>query len=229
MRILLVEDSFEVSTAMVELLASRDHTAEVVTNVDDAKALLALDYFDLIVLDLNLPGGSGHLLIEHCKSRGFDLPIFVVSARTDLEDRVALLESGADDYLVKPFDPFEFLARVGALLRRPKAKAPSTSTVGRLIFDHGERRAYHAMTGVDIHLTPRERSALAGLMQKPGASLRKEALTNLLYSMESDVQLSAVEVYVSRLRTKLEKAGAGVSIKSIRGYGYRLEAHEANA
>ena len=96
-----------------------------------------------------------------------------------------------------------------------------------MIFDHGERRAYHAVTGVDIHLTPRERSALAGLMQKPGASLRKEALTNLLYSMESDVQLSAVEVYVSRLRTKLEKAGAGVSIKSIRGYGYRLEAEEA--
>ena len=118
MRILLVEDSIEVSTEMVELLASRDHTAEVVTSVDDAKALLALDYFDLIVLDLNLPGGSGHLLIEHCHAAR--LPIFIVSARTDLEDRVALLESGADDYLVKPFDPLNFGA-VGAL-RRPKAR-----------------------------------------------------------------------------------------------------------
>jgi len=227
-RVLLVEDSVEVSAAMVELLASRDHMAEIVTNVDDAKALLKLDYFDLVVLDLNLPGQSGHVLLDYCQSHGLDLPVFVVSARADLEDRVALLESGADDYLVKPFDPLEFLARVSALLRRPKSKAPNATTVGRLTFDHGERRAYLADTDRDIHLTPRERSALAGLMQKPGASLRKEALTNLLYSMEADVRLRAVEVYVSRLRAKLERANAGVAIKSIRGYGYRLEADEGN-
>ena len=115
MRILLVEDAAEVSAAMVDLLATRDHSADVVTNVEDAIAMLSSDGFDLVVLDLNLPGGSGRGLLTFCKSNAIDVPIFVVSARADLEDRVALLESGADDYLVKPFDPPEFLARVGAL------------------------------------------------------------------------------------------------------------------
>ena len=123
MRILLVEDAVEVSAAMVDLLATRDHSADVVTNVADAVSLIRSG-FDLIVLDLNLPGGSGKELLSYCKSNRIDVPIFVVSARADLEDRVGLLESGADDYLVKPFDPPEFLARVRALLRRPKERRP---------------------------------------------------------------------------------------------------------
>ena len=227
MRILLVEDVQEVSAAMVDLLATRDHSADVVTNVDDAIAMLSSDEFDLVVLDLNLPGGSGQGLLTFCKSNRIDIPIFVVSARADLEDRVGLLESGADDYLVKPFDPPEFLARVGALLRRPKEKAPARTSLGNLTFDHDERRAIQHRSNADIHLTPRERSVLAALMLKPGVGVRKEALTNLLYSLETDVQLSAVEVYVSRLRSKLERAETGVIVRAIRGFGYRIEEAEA--
>ena len=140
---------------------------------------------------------------------------------------MGLLESGADDYLVKPFDPPEFLARVGALLRRPKEKAPARTSLGNLTFDHDERRAIQHRSNTDIHLTPRERSVLAALMLKPGVGVRKEALTNLLYSLETDVQLSAVEVYVSRLRSKLERAETGVVIRAIRGFGYRIEEAEA--
>ena len=227
MRILLVEDAVEVSAAMVDLLATRDHSADVVTNVEDAIAMLSSDAFDLVVLDLNLPGGSGRELLTFCKSNGVDVPIFVVSARADLEDRVGLLESGADDYLVKPFDPPEFLARVGALLRRPKEKAPARTSLGLLTFDHDERRAFQHKSGTDIHLTPSERSVLAALMLKPGVGVRKEVLTNLLYSLETDVQLSAVEVYVSRLRSKLERAQTGVVVRAIRGFGYRIEEAEA--
>lgn len=224
MRILLVEDAVEVSAAMVDLLATRDHSADNVTNVEDAIAMLNSEDFDLVVLDLNLPGGSGRGLLTYCKSNAIDVPIFVVSARADLEDRVGLLESGADDYLVKPFDPPEFLARVGALLRRPKEKAPARTSLGLLTFDHDERRAFQHRSGNDIHLTPRERSVLSALMLKPGVGVRKEVLTNLLFSLETDVQVSAVEVYVSRLRTKLERAEAAVQVRAIRGFGYRLEA-----
>lgn len=224
MRILLVEDAVEVSAAMVDLLATRDHSADIVTNVEDAISMLTSEDFDLVVLDLNLPGGSGRELLSYCKSNAIDVPIFVVSARADLEDRVGLLDSGADDYLVKPFDPPEFLARVGALLRRPKEKAPTRTSLGWLTFDHDERRAFQHQTGTDIHLTPRERSVLAALMLKPGVGVRKEVLTNLLFSLESDVQISAVEVYVSRLRSKLERAEVAVQVRAIRGFGYRLEA-----
>lgn len=224
MRILLVEDAPEVSAAMIDLLATKDHTAEVVTTVDDAIAVLRSDAFDLIVLDLNLPGGSGRGLMAYCKTNQVQTPVFVVSARADLEDRVALLDSGADDYLVKPFDPTEFLARVGALLRRPKERAPSRTSVGLLTFDHDERRAVQHGSGQDIHLTPRERSVLGALMLKPGVGVRKETVTNLLYSLETDVQPSTVEVYVSRLRSKLEQAKAGVLVRAIRGFGYRIEA-----
>jgi len=223
-RILLVEDAVEVSAAMVDLLATRDHSADIVTNVEDAISMLTSEDFDLVVLDLNLPGGSGRELLSYCKSNAIDVPIFVVSARADLEDRVGLLDSGADDYLVKPFDPPEFLARVGALLRRPKEKAPTRTSLGWLTFDHDERRAFQHQSGTDIHLTPRERSVLAALMLKPGVGVRKEVLTNLLFSLESDVQISAVEVYVSRLRSKLERAEVAVQVRAIRGFGYRLEA-----
>lgn len=224
MRILLVEDAAEVSAAMVDLLATKDHTAEVVTSVEDAIAVLRSDAFDLIVLDLNLPGGSGQGLLTYCKVKGIQTPVFVVSARADLEDRVALLDSGADDYLVKPFDPPEFLARVGALLRRPKERAPRRTSVGRLTFDHDERRAFENHSGADIHLTPSERSVLGALMLKPGVGVRKETLTNLLYTLETDVQLSAIEVYVSRLRSKLDRAETTVQVRAIRGFGYRIEA-----
>ena len=226
MRILLVEDAVEVSAAMVDLLATRDHSADIVTNVEDAISMLTSEDFDLVVLDLNLPGGSGRELLSYCKSNAIDVPIFVVSARADLEDRVGLLDSGADDYLVKPFDPPEFLARVGALLRRPKEKAPTRTSLGWLTFDHDERRAFQHQSGTDIHLTPRERSVLAALMLKPGVGVRKEVLTNLLFSLESDVQISAVEVYVSRLRSKLERAEVAVQVRAIRGFGYRLEASD---
>ena len=226
MRILLVEDAPDVSAAMKDLLSTRDHSAEVVITVDDAIAVLRTDSFDLIVLDLNLPGRSGRELLAYCKSNHVQTPIFVVSARADLEDRVGLLDSGADDYLVKPFDPLEFLARVGALFSRPKERAPSRTSLAFLTFDHDERRAFQHQSGEDIHLTPRERSVLAALMIKPGVGVRKEALTNLLYSLESDVQISAVEVYVSRLRGKLDRAQAAVQVRAIRGFGYRLEAVE---
>ena len=229
MRILLVEDAAEVSAAMVDLLATRDHSADVVTNVEDAIAMLSSDGFDLVVLDLNLPGGSGRGLLTFCKSNAIDVPIFVVSARADLEDRVSLLESGADDYLVKPFDPPEFLARVGALLRRPKEKAPARTSLGLLTFDHDERRAFQHRDGTDIHLTPRERSVLAALMLKPGVGVRKEVLTNLLFSLETDVQVSVVEVYVSRLRSKLDRANVAVNIRAVRGFGYRLEVAETGS
>lgn len=229
MRILLVEDAAEVSAAMVDLLATRDHSADVVTTVDDAIAMLNSETFNLVVLDLNLPGGSGKGLLDYCKSSGIEVPVFVVSARADLEDRVRLLESGADDYLVKPFDPPEFLARVGALLRRPKEKAPVRTSLGGLTFDHDERRAFDHRSGQDIHLTPRERSVLAALMLKPGVGVRKEVMTNLLYSLESDVQISAVEVYVSRLRSKLDQADVGIVLRAIRGFGYRIDAQDESA
>ena len=159
MRILLVEDAVEVSAAMVDLLATRDHSADVVTNVADAVSLIRSDEFDLIA-GSESPGGSGKELPGHCKSNRIDVPIFVVSARADLEDRVGLLESGADDYLVKPRSAGVSRPRPRAAAS-PKRKGARPDLAGFADLDHDERRAFQHQTGLDIHLTPSERSVLA--------------------------------------------------------------------
>lgn len=222
MRILLVEDSASVRDAMAELLTSQGHVCDCAETADDAWHLLKSEPYDLVVLDLNLPDRPGHSILEKIKKSDLSLAVFVVSARTDLEDRVGLLRAGADDYLVKPFDPEEFTARVEALLRRPKQKSARSINLGKLRIHINPPEAYHKETGESFALSPRERSVLAQLAMFVGETVTKERLIQALFNLESAVQPAAVEVYVSRLRSKLKQGCVQLEIQTVRGIGYRM-------
>lgn len=226
MRILVVEDTPALQRAMTELLATAGHSADAVARLDDAVSLLSRELYDLIVLDLSLPDGSGTDLLNRLPERNAGTPVFVVSARADLEDRVALLNSGADDYLVKPFDPKEFLARVGAILRRPKVRSEEVIQLANLQLNTATRQVFETGSGKELQFTPRERSVLITLLQRPSVPVSREHLTNQLFSLESAVQPGAVEVYVSRVRSKLKAAGITVAIRAVRGLGYVIGGDE---
>ena len=222
MRILLVEDAASVRDAMTELLGAQGHVCDVAQTAGDAWHLLRSEPYDLMVLDLNLPDRPGHSLLQDVQRADLSLAVFVVSARADLEDRVGLLRAGADDYLVKPFDPEEFTARVEALLRRPKQISAKSVCVGTIEVRFAPPEARNRKTGDVLPLSPRERSVLAQLALQVGETVPKTRLTQALFNLESTVQPAAIEVYVSRLRAKLKQTGACVEIQTVRGLGYRL-------
>lgn len=222
MRILLVEDTQAVRDAMAQLLAAQGHVCDSVANACDAWHLLQSEPYDLMVLDLNLPDRPGQSLLRDVQGAGLSLAVFVVSARADLEDRVGLLRAGADDYLVKPFDPEEFMARIEALLRRPKTVSVQQVLVGGLQVQFHPPEAIDVQTRQSLPLSPRERGVLAQLALHRGKTVQKTRLTNALFNLESTVQPAAIEVYVSRLRAKLKTANAGLEIQTVRGHGYRL-------
>lgn len=222
MRILLVEDVEAVRNAMCQLLNAQGHVCDQAESAGDAWHLLQSEPYDLMVLDLNLPDRPGHSLLKDVQISGLALAIFVVSARADLEDRVALLRAGADDYLVKPFDPEEFMARIEALLRRPKRISARHVHVGGLEVRFHPPEAVDLTTEKSLPLSPRERGVLAQLALHAGETVQKARLTNALFNLESTVQPAAIEVYVSRLRGKLKAADASLEIQTVRGHGYRL-------
>lgn len=222
MRILLVEDARAVQNAMSQLLTAQGHVCDGALTAGDAWHLLQTESYDLVVLDLNLPDRPGYSLLKDMQLAGLACAVFVVSARADLEDRVSLLRAGADDYLVKPFDPEEFTARIEALLRRPKKISAQTARLGGLEVQFHPARATDIATGQDLPLSPRERGVLAQLALQVGETVQKTRLTNALFNLESSVQPAAIEVYVSRLRAKLKQAGARLEIQTVRGLGYRL-------
>ena len=227
MRILLVEDAEAVREAMGQLLATQGHVCDSAGTAGDAWHLLQSEPYDLMVLDLNLPDRPGHSVLKDVQAAGLALAVFVVSARADLEDRVALLRAGADDYLVKPFDPEEFMARIEALLRRPKKISARHVHLGGLDVRFNPPEAVDLTTGQALPLSPRERGVLAQLALHAGEAVQKARLTNALFNLESAVQPAAIEVYVSRLRAKLKAAGARLEVQTVRGHGYRLVELEA--
>jgi len=177
---------------------------------------------DVVLLDLTLPGMDGLQVLEHARNSGLATPVLILTARGTVGDRVIGLNSGADDYLAKPFDLDELEARLHALNRRhAKDKDRDASqVVGSLRYDRDSGAIYH---GADVlELTPRELALLQALMAKPGHAVSKERLFELVFPGEADVQYEAVEVVVYRLRKKL--AGTGVNLMTLRGLGYLLKA-----
>ena len=223
MRILLVEDTLSLGSALKSLLEERDFVVDWTKSADESQAALKVSSFDAILLDLGLPDRDGLDLLKSWRQAGSSTPVIVISARTQVSDRISLLNAGADDFLVKPFEPDELVARIHALLRRPAAIAEPELRFAELAMKTDDNQVFAGDSSVE--LTPRERAVLKALLADPQRVVSKEALVERLYSLDSSVQPKSIEVYVSRLRAKLSPHGVGV--KTVRGLGYHLMELEA--
>jgi two-component system OmpR family response regulator len=219
MRILIVEDDPVLADGLTRSLRQSDYAVDCVSDGAEADHVLASQAFDLVILDLGLPKVDGLEMLRRARRRGSRVPVLILTARDTLEDRVKGLDLGADDYLTKPFDLPELEARVRALIRRGQSGGSSLLSHGALTLDTSGRRA--TLNGEPLDLSGRELGVLEVLMLRSGRVVNKEQLTEQLYGWDEEVGANAIEVYVHRLRKKLEPAG--VSIRTIRGLGYLLE------
>ncbi len=219
MRILLVEDDALVAEGLKEGLTHAGYTADHVGTAESALDALQREDFDLAVIDLGLPKMDGLDLIRRLRADGRSLPVLILTASDTLQDCVAGLDAGADDYMVKPFRLPELLARVRALVRRNHSVASAAMQWGPLRLDTSRREA--SLGGNPIDLPAREWTLLETLLMKAPNVVSKDRLTQSLGGWETGLTPNAVEVYVSRLRAKLEPAG--VHIRTVRGIGYRLD------
>jgi DNA-binding response OmpR family regulator len=220
MRILLVEDELEMGRALVAALARRDMVVDHVATAAQAREAARNDLHDAIVLDRQLPDGDGLALLATWRAEGKPTPVIVLTARGELDDRLAGLEGGADDYLAKPFVVEELLARLRAILRRPSALQAAVMRFGNLYFNTIHREA--AVGAAALALPRRELLVLEALLRRQGRTVLREALEEAVYGFADAVQSNALDTHVSRLRRKLDGAGADVEIHTIRGVGYLL-------
>ena len=219
MRVLLVEDTEDVAEAIVANFSRSGHAIDRVTGCGAASDAVAVQDYDLVILDINLPDGSGFDFLRALRGAKNPTPILVVTARREVEDRIGALDIGADDYLMKPFDLRELEARARALLRRSSGERSGVVEYGRLLLDPAGRTA--TIAGAPLQLTRREFSVLEILMLNRGRVMPKERIFDKLFSFDDEeVGINAVELYIARLRRKL--AGSGLAIRNLRGLGYQI-------
>ena len=219
MRILIVEDDPVLSNGLIRSLRDSDYAVDAASDGGQADHILSAQSYDLVILDLGLPRLEGYEVLRRLRRRGSTAPVLILTALDALEDRVKGLDLGADDYLTKPFDLPELEARVRALIRRGHSGGGSMITHGALTLDTAGRRAL--LAGEPLELSAREIGVLEVLMMRSGRVVNKDQLAEELYGWDEEVSANAIEVYVHRLRRKLEPAG--VTIRTIRGLGYLLE------
>ena len=218
MRILLAEDDVQLGDAIASHRKSRGHAVDWLRDGVGADPALHAQHFDLVILDLGLPRMPGRVVLEKMRDRRDATPVLIVTAQDALADRVAGLDAGADDYLVKPFALVELDARVRALIRRSQGHDRNVVTHGVLAFDAATRTA--SVGGERLDLSLREVAVLELLLRHAGRVTAKEQLLEHLCTFDEDVSPNAIEVYVHRLRKKLEPAH--VKIVTVRGLGYYL-------
>ena len=218
MRILVVEDDALLAEGLISVLTRAGHVVEHAATGRHADLLLVDELFDLVVLDVGLPDIDGFEVLRRLRLRHSSTNVLVLTARDAVEDRVHGLDLGADDYLTKPFSVTEFEARVRALLRRAAAPAAVWSVAGMTV-DAAAKRI--RMGDRQIDLTPREWAILELFLTHPGRVLSKDQIADSLFSFDEQLSSNAIEVHVSRLRTKIGPAGA--HIRTVRGFGYLWE------
>lgn len=220
MRVLLVEDDAALARGVVTMLRTEGFTVDRVSNGEDGLAAQSCQPYNAVLLDINLPGVSGFDVLKSLRASGAATPVMMLTARDAVSDRVAGLDLGADDYVLKPFEPVELAARVRALVRRGTGDPQPTLTVGALTLDRSAHTAH--LSGRRLNLRPREWAVLEGLVTRAGKVARRERLEAEVFGFDDDVGPNALEVYVGRVRRKLEPDGP--LIQTIRGVGYMIEA-----
>ncbi len=217
MYLLLVEDDVNLGRALVKLLKD-SYRVNWVRSLEAAKAHFAAAEYDLVLLDLGLPDGDGVEWLRSLRGSGSAMPVLIVTARDALDDRVKGLDTGADDYLVKPFEPEELLARIRVLLRRRAGSAESRLSMGALSFDPEFHR--FQLDGRPLALPPKEHQILAVLMQAGGRPVSRARLSQQLYGLTQGAESNTLEVHIHGLRKALGRE----RIETVRGIGYRLVA-----
>ncbi len=216
MRVLLVEDDALIGAAVRDSIAADGHAVDWASRIGEAEDLLAVARYNLVLLDLMLPDGRGLDLLKQLRLSGEPLPVIVLTARDQVSDRIAGLNAGADDYLVKPFDLSELSARIGAVTRRAAGQPAPVICLGDVTVQLAERAA--ARNGKALTLTAREWAVLEALLARPSGIVSKSDIEERLYALDAAVESNTIEVYVARLRKKIGHD----RIVTERGLGYRL-------
>jgi len=225
MRILLVEDNQTLADWLGRTLRKEAYTVDWLDNGADADFALRSERYNLVILDLALPRLDGKEVLKRLRARNDSTPVMILTANNSMHSRVSELDQGADDYMVKPFDVQELEARIRVLLRRASNVSNPLVSCGDLCFNSNTKA--FALAGEPLPLTPRERAVLELLILKIGSTVPKQILAQSLFSMDNDVSPDAIEIYVHRLRKKLDKSTA--SIVTLRGLGYLLREETPDA
>jgi DNA-binding response OmpR family regulator len=219
-RLLVIEDEVRIAEILRSALSRSGFTVDAVGLSSDARAALEVNPYDAVILDLGLPDGDGLALLKDMRARGNAVPVLVLTARDAVEHRVAGLDTGADDYLIKPFAMSEVIARIKALLRRPEGALGTLLKAGNIAFDTIGR---DLRVGETVLALPRRESAiLEHLMRRAGRVVPKTVLEEKLYGIDDELGSNAIPVHVHHLRRKLMDRGATVEIHTVRGVGYLL-------
>lgn len=222
MRVILIEDNLDLAKGIANALKDQGHAVDHIDDGLDADAFLSTlsrQTTDVAIIDLNLPRLSGIDIIRRLRARGDTTPVLILTARGKTSERVQGLDAGADDYLVKPFDMEELIARLRALSRRRPQVAPAQETIGQLVYDRQKRIV--SLVGQSLDLPRRELALFELLLDKRGRLIEKDRIADALYGTGAPVDPNAVELLVSRLRRKID--GSGVVIRTARGLGYMLD------
>jgi DNA-binding response OmpR family regulator len=216
MRLLLAEDDPLLSSGLLSALGQAGYQVDHFSDGVSAQQALDCEHYDMLLLDLGLPGRDGNQILESLRRRGSTLPVLVLTARDEIDDRVHSLDLGADDYLIKPFDLGELLARIRALRRRYGGRPESSIRHQGLILNPDAHQV--TLDGNEISLSAREFSLLEALLEHVGRVLSREQLEQSLYGWNEGIESNAIEVHIHKLRRKLGKP----VIQTVRGVGYRI-------
>ena len=223
MRILVVEDDPDLGDAIQRRLRRDGYAVDLIADGRTADEVLRYQAYEVIVLDIGLPSVDGFTILRSLRQRGDRTPVLMLTARSDIEDRVTALDVGADDYLAKPFDFRELYARCRALMRRTQGVASSVTQIGKLTFDRSAKIA--RLDDIQLNLPNREYRLLEIFIGNLGRVLSKDQIASQLFDFDSDAGTNAIEIYVGRLRRKV---GTALTIKTLRGLGYVAEPDAAD-
>jgi len=225
MRVLAIEDNRRFVDLMRSHLTKRGFTVDVAETLADGLVMASSGFHDVVLLDLSLPDGDGKDFINRLRRERSATPIIVLSARGEIAERLGSLDMGADDYLVKPFDLDELVARMRAVTRRGVPRKEEALSFADVVFD--QRRRVVQINGQIVSLRPREAALLELLLRRAGEPIHRDMLLSSLYNLDEEIGSNALDVHVHHLRRRPADAGARVSITTVRGHGYALRGHDA--